>query len=76
MPKYEYKLLHFKAGLSTASSLPNDLNVEFDKLGDAGWEYVEMQPIHGGGFFIFGIGIFTNTKNFVAVFRRKYERNT
>jgi len=70
-----YKLLHFKAGLWTASALPNDLNVRFDELGAEGWEYVEMQPIHGGGFFLFGFGIFTSTKNFVAVFRRMHELN-
>jgi len=73
MPKYEYKLLHFKAGLGTASSLPYDLNIKFDKLGQEGWEYVEMQPIHGGGFFFFGIGVFTSTRKFVAVFRREDE---
>lgn len=70
MQRYEYKLLHFRAGMSTASSLPDDLNMRFDHLGSEGWEYVEMQPIHSGGFFLLFIGIFTRTKDFVAVFRR------
>jgi hypothetical protein len=70
MQKYEYKLLHFKAGLSTSSSLPNDLNIQFDKLGEEGWEYVEMCPIQSSGLFFAFIGVFSSTKNFIAVFRR------
>ena len=70
MKKYEYKLLHFKAGLSTASSLPDDLNVQFDRLGSDGWEYIEMKPIQSSGLFLAFIGVFSSTKSFVAVFRR------
>lgn len=45
MTRYEYKLLHFKAGLLTASSLPEDLNLRFDELGNDGWEFIEMRQI-------------------------------
>ena len=68
--RYEYKLIHFKAGLWTASGLPNDLNLQFDELGRDGWEYVDMKPILSGGLFLFFIGVFTNTKHFVAIFKR------
>jgi hypothetical protein len=70
MQRYEYKLLHFKAGSATASGLPDDLNVQFDELGREGWEYIEMKPIQTGGFFLFFIGVFTNTKRFIVIFRR------
>jgi hypothetical protein len=66
----EYKLLHFKVGLWSSSGLPDDLNMKFDELGREGWEYVDMKPIQSGGLFLFFIGVFTNTKQFLAVFRR------
>lgn len=70
MQRYEYKLLQFSARLRTPSTLPEDLNIRFDELGAEGWEYVEMNPIHSGGFFLLFIGVFTQTRDFVAVFRR------
>ena len=70
--RYEYKLLHFKVGLPSGSGLPDDLNLRFDELGSEGWEYVDMKPIMAGGLFFLFIGVFTNTKRFVAVFRRSF----
>ncbi len=70
MACYEYKLLHFKAGLATESSLPDDLNLRFDQLGKEGWEYVEMKPIQSSGLFFVFIAVFSRTKSFVAIFRR------
>ena len=69
--RYEYKLLHFKAGMGSVSGLPDDLNLQFDKLGSEGWEYVDMKPLLSGGLFFLVIGIFSNTKSFVAIFRRE-----
>jgi len=68
--RYEYKLLHFKVGLISASGFPDDLNVRFDELGREGWDYVEMNPIISGGLFFFFIGIFSSTKRMVVVFKR------
>ncbi len=70
MQRYEYKLLQFSARMRTASSLPDNLNIRFDELGAEGWEYVEMKPIHSGGFFLFFAGVFTQTRDFIVVFRR------
>lgn len=68
--RYEYKLLHFKVGIASSSGLPDDLNLRFDELGRGGWEYVEMKPVMSGGFFLLFVGIFSNTKRMVAVFKR------
>jgi len=71
--KFEYKLFYFRAGLATASGLPEELNDEFNRLGADGWEYVDMKPILTGGFFAIFAGVFTNTRSFVVVFRRTSE---
>ena len=67
---YEYKLLHFKVGVFSSSGLPDDLNIRFDELGKNGWEYVEMKPILSSGLFLLFIGIFSSTKQMIAVFKR------
>ena len=68
--KYEYKLLHFKVGVFSPSGLPDDLNIRFDELGQNGWEYVEMKPILSSGLFFLFMGIFSSTKQMIAVFKR------
>lgn len=70
MNRYEYKMLHFRANMWSSTGLPEDLNVKFDELGAAGWEYLEMKPLLSGGLFFLFIGYFTRTNSMVAVFRR------
>ena len=71
--KWEYKIVHILATKWTSTGLPSDLGENFDQWGDEGWELVRIEPIHTGGWFVFGFGTATRTQAFVAFFKRPKE---
>lgn len=43
--KWEYKVIFFSVQKWTFKGLPDDIGIEFDKLGDDGWEFVRTEPL-------------------------------
>jgi len=68
--KWEYKIVYINARKWTNTGLPKDINLEFDKLGEQGWELVKVEPKLDGGFILFGIGVCTHTVAYTAFFKR------
>jgi hypothetical protein len=68
---WEYKFVHIIATKWTSTGLPRDLGERFDQWGSEGWELVKVEPIHTGGWFLFGFGTFTRTDSLIAFFKRQ-----
>ncbi len=71
--KWEYKIAHISTSQWSSTGLPQDVNEQFDKWGDEGWELVKVEPIHTGGLILLGFGTTTRTVALVAFFKRSKE---
>ena len=69
--KWEYKIVYINAKKrKTNTGLPEDINEEFDKYGQQGWELVKVEPKLEGGFMAFGFGWIQQTAGYVAFFKK------
>ena len=62
--------MYINAKCRTKTGLPDDLNEQFDKFGNEGWELVKVEPKLDGGFAAFGFGWLHQTVGYVAFFKR------
>lgn len=51
---WEYKIVHFGAERWTNTGLPDDLNIQLDRLGLNGWELVAIHAISRPTLFPWG----------------------
>ena len=66
--KWEYKIIFFSVRKWTTTGLPNKLGIEFDRVGDDGWELVRTESlltpsVLSGSFTSGVIAFFKRPKN-------------
>lgn len=71
--KWEYKIAYINTNKLNATSLPENLNIEFNKWGEEGWELVKVEPVIKGGYFFFLFGSFSYTESFIAFFKKEVQ---
>ena len=64
--RWDYKIVHVVADKATATGLPDDLNVEFDRIGLEGWELVATETVIRPSLGLSG----STTVGLVAFFKR------
>lgn len=67
MKKFEYKIITLSVAHFSKKSFQSEIDENFDRWGEAGWELIKMEPISEGGLFFQG----ANTKKLLAVFKRE-----
>ncbi|MDR2037906.1 MAG: DUF4177 domain-containing protein [Bacteroidales bacterium] len=71
--KWEYKIVYISAKTNTSSGLPENINEEFDRYGEQGWELVRIEPKVEGGSMFFTFRWTHQTVGYIAFFKRPIE---
>jgi len=66
MKKYEYKLLTISAFHLSKRTFQAELEENFKRWGDDGWDLVKMEPVNGGTWIHWA-----RTSKFLVVFKRE-----